>query len=119
SAAMAQNAEEPRQQDDCSGGEDKGGWNVAQVLSHADAHGGAAPSRNGIEPTGLPAALRRGSSRRQHSGIGYQGDRIQRDADGIEDRSRRGEARIEQKQAGKAQRQERGRENRPQTLLAE
>ena len=47
---------------------------------------GAGPSSNGVEPSGLAAALCGRSGRAKQRGISDQRDRVKRDTDGIEDR---------------------------------
>ena len=89
---------------------------MAKVLAHADSHGGARPAGDGVDPSRHAAALCRGSRRRQQRWIGNQRDGVERDADGIEDRSEQRALGIEQKQTGNAERKKRGRQNRRKTF---
>ena len=74
-----------RQVDEGRGGEDEEGWDVAEVLAHADAHGGAEPAADGVEQAGLAGSLSEGCGWGEEGGIGYQGYGIEGDADGVEE----------------------------------
>ena len=72
----------------------------------------------GVDPAGLATTLGGGSSRRQKRWIGDQGNRIERDTDGIEDRGGESACGIEQQQAGKGECADGCRENDGQTAAA-
>ena len=86
--------------------------NIAEVLSHPDSHGGAEPSRDGVEPSSLAASLCRGSGRAKQRWIRDQRYRVKRDTDGIEDGGQCNMMRVKQKQTCEAKRNKRDGENK-------
>jgi hypothetical protein len=92
--------EELRHEDDDAGEQDEECRDVAEVLAHADAHGGAEPAADGIDPASSAAAVFYGRGGREERGVGYEGDGVEGDADGIEERGEEGSVGIEEEEAG-------------------
>ena len=55
--ALQKKIERPGQQNHCTGRQHKQRRNRAQVLAHANAHCGAGPSGDGVEPSSYAATL--------------------------------------------------------------
>jgi hypothetical protein len=115
--------EELRGEDEGHGAEDEEGWDVAKVLAHADAHRGAEPAADGVDPAGLTAALGGVGDAGEQCGIGDQRDGVERDADGVEERGQQGAVggllRIAEQEAGGGEGEEGGGEGRGEAAATE
>ncbi len=98
-------------EDDGARDGDKGDGNVAKILRHADAHGGADPASDGVDPTGAMGSVGKGGGAEEERGIGDEGDGVERDADGIEERGEQSAVGVEQEKACDGESEEGGAEN--------
>jgi hypothetical protein len=98
--AGAVEVEELRGEDEGCGAEDEEPGDVAEVLAHADAHGGAEPASDGVEVAGLTASFCDSGGAGEKRGVGYEGYGVEGDSDGIEDGGEDGAVGVEEEEAG-------------------